>query len=114
MLVVDADAEGRRCVCAYMRAAGLDVLEAGDTTGALAWMKQLTPDVLVLDPVVPASGALILDCRRDPELRAVPVILLSADPDLSHAASVFGARATVAKPTDLDILLAVVLRAARC
>jgi DNA-binding response OmpR family regulator len=87
---------------------------AGDAPGALIQMRQVRPDVLLLDPVVPHSRPLVAHCRRDPRLRGMRLLLLSREPSLGQAVEELRARAGLVKPIDLDVLLAVVTRTARC
>ena len=112
--LVDGDAVARRRVSEYLRAAGLDVRDAGDAVGALVQMRQATPDVLVLDPALPWSRAFMLHRARDTRSRGVPLVLFSGQKNLSQAVEELDARAGLAKPIDLDVLLAVLTRLARC
>jgi DNA-binding NtrC family response regulator len=110
--LIDQDAAARRRASDYLRAAGLEVHDAADADGALAQMRQATPDVVLLDPAMPRSQALMARCAYDARLRAVPVVLLSRQVNLSQAVLSFGARAGLAKPIDMDVLLAVLNRVA--
>jgi CheY-like chemotaxis protein len=60
--------------------------------------------VLVVD-----SNAL----RSDEHVRSIPIVLLSAAADLSQTAGALGARAGLAKPVDMHVLLAVLNRVRR-
>jgi DNA-binding response OmpR family regulator len=110
--LIDGDAVARRRVSEYLRAAGLDVHEAGDALGALVQMRQAAPDVLLVDPALPWSRALMLDRARDARLRAVPLVLFSSQVNLTRRIEELDARAGVAKPIDMDVLLAVLTRVA--
>jgi DNA-binding response OmpR family regulator len=112
--LIDGDAVARLRVADYLRAAGLQVQEAADAPGALLGMWQARPDVMVLDPAVPWSRALVACCRRDARLAGVPVLLLSRVPKLGQAVRDLRARAGLAKPIDLDVLLAILRCVAGC
>jgi CheY-like chemotaxis protein len=68
----------------------------------------------VLDLLMPVMGgrAFIESCREEPRLATVPVILLSAAHDLTQTTEQLQPRASLAKPIDLDVLLAIVDRVA--
>jgi DNA-binding NarL/FixJ family response regulator len=108
--LIDGDAVARRRAAEYLRAAGLEVQDAGSAAGAFVQMRQATPDVLVLDPALRWSRAVIARRAQDPDLRAVPLVLLSREANLSQAVQDLGARAGLAKAIDMDVLLAVLTR----
>src|SRR5919201_5412048 len=112
VLVVEDDAAIRRAIAAYLTDAGYVVAEADDGHEALASMREALPNVVVLDlQLRTMSGSDFLNrMRADLRLAAVPIVILSADPGLTGAAATLGARGALAKPFDLDILLAVVDR----
>jgi DNA-binding response OmpR family regulator len=110
--LIDGDAVARQHAAEYLRAAGLEVQDAGSAAGAFVQMRQATPDVLVLDPALRWSRAVIARREQDAELRAVPLVLLSREANLSQAVQDFGARAGLAKAIDMDVLLAVLTRVA--
>lgn len=112
--LIDQEATARGRAAEYLREAGLDVQDAGDAVGALVQLRQATPDVLVLDPAVPFSRSLMLRRAQDARLRAVPLVLLSSQANLSQAVVELGARAGLAKSIDMDVLLAVLTRVAGC
>jgi CheY-like chemotaxis protein len=91
---------------------GYTVDEAENGAEALNRMRDAIPDVVVLDLLMPIMGgrAFVQACREDARLGAVPVVLLSAAHDLAQATEQLQPRASLAKPVDLDVLLAVVDR----
>ena len=81
-------------------------VEADDGPRALALARELHPDLIVLDLMLPGmSGIEVLDLlRRDPEIASIPVVVVTA---WSHAeASAVGAGADrfVPKPFDPQAL----------
>ncbi|WP_086055627.1 MULTISPECIES: response regulator transcription factor [Protofrankia] len=77
VLVVDDDATVAEIVDRYLRSAGFDVDRAEDGPTALRMVEAATPDLVVLDRMLPGLDGLEV-CRRLRELAPVPVIMLSA------------------------------------
>jgi len=112
VLVVEDERTIRRSIAGYLQDAGYRVDEAENGAEALNVMRGAVPDVVVLDLLMPVMGgrAFLEACRQDVRLGAVPVVLLSAAHDLTQATEQLQTRASLAKPLDLDVLLAVVDR----
>ena len=112
VLVVEDERTIRRSIAGYLEDAGYTVDEAENGADALNRMREALPDVVVLDLLMPIMGgrAFVQACREDVRLGAVPVVLLSAAHDLAQATEQLQPRASLAKPVDLDVLLAVVDR----
>jgi CheY-like chemotaxis protein len=81
-------------------------VEADDGPRALALARELHPDLIVLDLMLPGmSGLEVLDVLRgDPELGAVPVIVVTAWSHAEATALVAGADRFVPKPFDPEAL----------
>ena len=112
VLVVDDDPHIRRMVVAALRRDGPYVfLEASNGREALDHMQQSSPDVVVLDLMMPIlSGWDVLRERAKYEsLRRIPVILISAnrDPEIASAVDA-GVSAFLPKPFDISALSALV------
>ena len=111
MLVVDDDPNIRRMIVAALKRDGYTFLEAPNGRDALDLMRAEHPDVVVLDLMMPVlSGWDVLRERMgDPELRRIPVIIVSAnrDPEVAHAVSQ-GICAFLPKPFDIGALSALV------
>ena len=114
VLVVEDERTIRQSIAGYLGDAGYTVDEASNGTEALASMEAALPDVVVLDLLMPVMGgrAFMQACREQPHFAMVPVILLSAAHDLTQATEQLQPRASLAKPIDLDVLLAIVDRVA--
>ena len=111
LLVVDDDPNIRRMIVAALRREGYEFLEAPNGRDALDLMRERHPDVVVLDLMMPVlSGWDVLQEReRDPELRQIPVIVVSANRDPSLAMAVDkGICAFLPKPFDIGALSALV------
>ncbi len=113
MLVVD-DTEGNRYVASrLLRAAGYDVLEAGDGSQALAVIEQNEVDLFVLDINLPdMTGYELLDrIRAKPRFSNAPVLHLSASYTSSQDTArglEHGADAYLTHPIDQSVFLATV------
>ena len=81
-------------------------VEADDGLRALALARELRPDLIVLDLMLPGmSGIEVLDVlRRDPDLAAIPVIMVTAWSHAEASAAVAGADRFVPKPFDPQAL----------
>ena len=112
VLVVDDDAAIRRMIIAALKREGEYVLlEAANGREALDAMRGQSPQVVVLDLMMPVmSGWDVLRERQgDAMLRAIPVILISAnrDPEIASAVDK-GICAFLPKPFDIAALGALV------
>jgi CheY-like chemotaxis protein len=111
VLVVDDDASIRRMIIASLRREGYTFVEAANGQEALDSMRTGEPDVVVLDLMMPiVSGWDVLRTREhDPQLRAIPVIIISAnrEPEVVSAVDK-GICAFLPKPFDIMALSALV------
>ena len=81
-------------------------LEASDGKEALAAMRELSPDLIVLDVMLPGlSGIDVLEAMRaDDELSGTPVVVITAWSHAEVEAWTAGADRFVSKPFDPDEL----------
>jgi DNA-binding response OmpR family regulator len=77
ILVVDDEPNIREVVGLYLRREGHSVVEASDGESALRLARQHTPDLVVLDLMLPKLPGLEV-CRRLQSERRTPVIMLTA------------------------------------
>jgi CheY-like chemotaxis protein len=114
VLVVEDEPTLREVIAAYLEDSGYGVDQAENGMQALEKMRATRPDVVVLDLLLPVMNAyeLVPVMRSHPGLAAIPVVLVSAAYDLPYATEQLQPRASLAKPVDLDVLLAVVERVA--
>ncbi|HVR40390.1 MAG TPA: response regulator [Thermoanaerobaculia bacterium] len=111
VLVVDDDTSIRKMIVAALRRDGYTFLEAANGLEALDLMRSENPDVVVLDLMMPVlSGWDVLRERsHDAQLRAIPVIIVSANRDPAVATAVDqGICAFLPKPFDIGALSALV------
>ncbi len=111
VLVVDDDPNIRKMIIAALRREGYEFAEAPNGKEALEIMRAQRPDVVVLDLMMPiVSGWEVLQEREnDPELRQIPVIIVSATraPEIATAVDK-GICAFLPKPFDIAALSALV------
>src|SRR5579864_7739102 len=115
ILVVDDDPLIRSTVAELLGDEGYTVFQAGDGTEALRAFQQFVPDAIVLDLMMPIlDGWQFVDrLRRVPDWREVPIVVMSATHGLHESAErlhAMGVRAVLAKPFDVDALIAIVHR----
>jgi CheY-like chemotaxis protein len=115
VLVVDDDFLIRSTVAELLADEGYDVQQAADGAEALDMVRQSTPDAIVLDLMMPVldGWAFVHQCRALPDCGAVPIVVMSATHGLHETAErlhTLGVRAVLAKPFDVDALIAIVQR----
>jgi CheY-like chemotaxis protein len=118
VLIVEDDAETRQMLATLLATRGFQPVAAEDGLEALHLLRTVrrraphVPCLVLLDLMMPRLGG--LEVRRaqlgDPTVASVPVAVMSGVHDLEQRAQALGAVATVAKPIDLDILMAIVHR----
>lgn len=110
ILIVDDVATNRIVLKVKLGAACYRPLMASDGAGCLAIARAEAPDLILLDLKLPdMSGIEVLrHLRADPTTRDIPVVMLSATPDLASrmAALTEGADEFLAKPFDDALLMA--------
>ncbi|MEY2583098.1 MAG: two-component system, OmpR family, operon response regulator KdpE [Ilumatobacteraceae bacterium] len=114
VLVVDDEPQIRRALCLNLAARGYEVVEATTGEVALAQLKALHPDVVLLDLGLPdMDGVFLVDSIR--QWSDVPVVVLTVRDDEQSKAAAFeaGADDYITKPFEMAELadrIAVVLR----
>ena len=110
VLVVDDDPGIRTILQAVLEDAGYTVETASDGVEALERIAARRPALVLLDLQLPllTGQEVLAELRR--LAVPVPVVFLSAGMRAEHEATRHGADAALAKPFDLDALLAVVER----
>ena len=114
MLVVEDDPHVRSALEAGLAFAGYEIVSATDGQEALELLASQRPALILLDLGLPKlSGAAVAEeLRCHDHVSSIPMILLSADPDLPDVASQVGADAYFSKPVRLTAILREVARLA--
>jgi CheY-like chemotaxis protein len=110
ILVVDDNPDNLRLLVTLLKERGYKVRPAPEGRIALAAVQVQSPDLILLDVVMPDLDGYEL-CRHlkaDPRTRAIPVVFMSALHDMSDRAAAFAAGGSdfIAKPFQVDELLA--------
>lgn len=105
ILVCDDDPSLRELVRAVL-GSRYSFVEAADGTEALTLARELRPDLIVLDVMLPGlSGIEVLEAiRTDAALKSMPVVVITAWSHAEIEAQVAGADRFVSKPFDPDDL----------
>ena len=107
ILVVDDVPENVRLLEAVLEPRGYDVVSATDGDRALALVESATPDLVLLDVMMPPPDGYAV-CRRlraREETAVLPVIMVTANPAEKAKAIEAGADDLIAKPFSHDELL---------
>ena len=109
ILIVDDEPDILKLTSLRLKKLGYDVLTAVDGKEALDAIRSETPDLVLLDLLLPImDGAEV--CKRvknDKKLRHIPIILFTAHSDTMTAekAKSFGADGYIVKPFDPEELM---------
>src|SRR5437879_3948717 len=114
LLVVDDEENTVRLLEMNLRRAGYEVLKAYDGIQALQALEDTTPDLILLDVMMPRKDgfAVLQEIKADPERSTIPVMMLTAkalDEDLWHAVDT-GAHYYITKPINPEELLGILER----
>ncbi|MFQ5846097.1 MAG: response regulator [Candidatus Methylomirabilales bacterium] len=116
ILVVDDDPRSCELVAAILTNADFDVLSAADGPAAIELARTAYPAVIILDMMMPEMDGIstLQRLKRDPALKDIPVIGVTASMDLTYTERAFraGAQFFLPKPFRATSLLRVVELAA--
>lgn len=113
VLVVDDDRDLRRCMAEALQALGHRVATAADGRAALAILRRgCIPCLVLLDLIMPnMNGWQFLEERKkNPELLAIPVVVVSGEADAERLDSSLGVAGRVTKPISNEQLATLVKR----
>ncbi len=112
IISVDDSSTMRRMVSFTLKAAGYDVIEAGDGAEALDLLRTRSVDLVISDINMPRVDGIELtrQLRSQPAFSRTPIILLTteSDPEKKAQGRAAGATGWIVKPFKQDQLLAVV------
>jgi len=108
VLVVDDHRQLRALVRASLESAGFNVLEATDGDEALAYVRAVRPDLILLDIMMPRVSGwdVIADLLAERSTDEIPIVFISARTEVADRLRAFelGAQGFVTKPFDPDVL----------
>lgn len=103
VLVVDDEAGARRALMRVLGLKGYDSIGVADGLEALRALEERTPDLVLLDVMMPGLGGLELleILHADPRWKALPVVMMTAvsDTHTVNRAQQLGAKAYLVKAT---------------
>ena len=114
VVLIEDDADLRRVVQLTLQfGASWNVRTAPDGPAGIALVKQLRPDIVLVDLMMPGMDGYEV-CRRlvsDDATKRIPIVLLTARQNLDpERVRESGARGVITKPFDLDALAPAILR----
>src|SRR5581483_7909135 len=100
-LIVDDDAASRDLLSISLKREGYHTVQASGGDEALQLARKLRPDAITLDVLMPKTDgwAVLAALKGDPDLRDVPVIMVTIAPDRAIGLSL-GAAEVMTKPVD--------------
>lgn len=112
VLVVEDDFAIRETLRELLEDEGYHVVWASNGREALTQLRATRPSLILLDLMMPVMDGWEFRTaqQRDPTLAGIPVIVISADHALEHKVSSLEVEGWLAKPFELDALLAAVER----
>ena len=112
VLVIDDDEDARMLLAETLEEYGCRVIMASAGRAGLRMARELTPDLVLLDLVMPGmDGFTVLDeMRANPLLSSIPVAVMSIVAT-EHRHRLVGTQAIIDKPASRDALFAVVREA---
>jgi len=111
VLVIDDNEHARDLVRRLLRDEGFGVVEAADGETGLALAREIRPDAITLDVMMPSMDgwAVLNTLKSDPDLATIPVIMLTIVEDKTLGLAL-GASDYVTKPINRDLLRRVLKR----
>jgi two-component system sensor histidine kinase/response regulator len=118
VLVVDDDPDIVEYLSSFLEDEGYEVVIAGDERSALMEVERSSPDVLLIDVMLPGRSGLdlLVRLRRDPRRAEIPLVLVTGDDNVlkdecrsyleSHQ-DVRGPDRVLGKPMERDQLLSI-------
>jgi CheY-like chemotaxis protein len=111
VLIVDDQNDIVDLIVDFLRDEGYTVRGVTDGTAALAAIAEQPPALILLDMFMPQmTGSELWEYLQGNQLADIPVILMTASPSAAEQLLAQGATDYLAKPFDLDNLLACVER----
>jgi CheY-like chemotaxis protein len=116
ILLIDDDRQSRELVTAILSVADFEVLSASDGLSGIELARTAQPIAIILDMMMPGMDGIstLQRLRRDPALKDIPVVGITASTDIAYTDKAFraGAQFFLPKPFRAASLLRVVELAA--
>ncbi|MCG3160841.1 MAG: Sensor histidine kinase TodS [Acidobacteria bacterium] len=111
VLIAEDNLDSQQLLQMILENEGFIVTTASDGEKAIDILREIKPDVLVTDLLLPtvSGGDLIRHVRSTPELAQIPIVVISAYGDHYEAdALAVGANVVLKKPLDSDFLISTI------
>ena len=110
VLVVDDDLYLSEIISDVLEAEGHHTRRAGNGLEALEQIEADTPQLILLDLMMPVMNGweLAETLRADPRWSSIPIVIITANYHADRKQQVLGAKAVITKPFDIDRLVEVV------
>lgn len=111
ILIVDDDAATLQLLQSFLGDKGFDTQTAQDGVEGLAKAKKWSPDLVLLDVMMPKLDGygFVREIKKDPELRRVPIVVLTAREMMRDVFVQEGIKDYVIKPYQPEELYKIVL-----
>jgi CheY-like chemotaxis protein len=112
VLVVEDDADCREMLAVLVLSLGYNVVTAANGAEALQLTRTAHPCLILLDLSMPVMGGKEFRARQvaDPEISAIPVVIVSAQHSAREDARDLGVQGCIPKPLDFQKVAATVAR----
>ena len=114
ILVIEDDSAIREMLVQTLADEGFAVVSAADGMEALSYLQTAAelPCVILLDLMMPRmNGWQFREIQRNhPAISSIPVVVLSARPDLRARQAEIGVEAYLTKPVNFDLLMQIIRR----
>ena len=114
ILIVEDHAVVRQMLVRFLESQGVLTIGASNGQEGLAALRAHAPSLVVLDLQMPVMNGWQFRQEQlqlpDPHLARIPVVILSADPEVRHHAATLHAIEGLSKPVDLGRLWSIVRR----
>jgi len=106
VLVVEDDESIRTVIADVLEERGYRVTGAGNGAEAIEVLKEVQPDLMVLDLLMPVMHGwdFMETYSKQTGGRAIPIVVVSVNPALPRSFNRFGVQSVISKPFDVDDL----------
>jgi len=112
ILILEDDEDIRFIVTYILNEKGYEVTEAGTVKEFHELLKNINPDLMLLDVMLPDGNGLelCLELKKDPVSHHIPIIVMSAHATQNEVLLRACAEDFISKPFDLDTITTIIKR----
>lgn len=106
VFIIDDEREMLEALSTLLTNAGYEVYMKPEAEGCLSEIKQENPDIIIIDYLLSGTdgGKITKELKRTPEIKDIPVVIISAHPQGESVAKEAGANGFLGKPFDIKAL----------